>query len=61
MLSDLSETLHSKWKLRFKQVAKIWCLYLKKQKIGAMLFSEGLKDSPFTNSDRSEYGQSQSE
>jgi hypothetical protein len=31
-----------------KQVATIWSLSLKKQKIGAtMQFSEGLEDSPF--------------
>ena len=48
MLSNLSETLHSKRKLKNKEVAKIWCLYLNKQKIGAaMHFPEGLEDSPF--------------
>ena len=33
--------------LKNKQKAKIWCLFLKKQKIGAtMYFPEGLEDSP---------------
>ena len=37
-------------KIKNKQVAKIWCLYLKKQKIGAtMYFPEGLEDRTFNN------------
>ena len=49
MLSNLAETLHSsaKWK-KNKQVAKIWGLYLKKQRFGdTMQFPEGLENTPF--------------
>ena len=49
MLSNLSKTLHTQRKLKNKQVAKVWSLYLKKQKIGAtMYFPEGLENTPFT-------------
>ena len=37
-------------KILKKQVAKIWCLYLKKQKIGAtMYFPVGLEDTPLNS------------
>ena len=43
MLSNLAETLHSSAKWKNKQVAKIWGLYLKKQRFGdTMQFPEGL-------------------
>ena len=48
MLSNLAETLHSSAKLKNKQVAKIWGLYLKKQRFGDTIrFPEGLEDIPF--------------
>ena len=49
MLSNLAETLHSSAKWKSKQVAKIWGLYLKKQRFGdTMQFPEGLENTPFT-------------
>ena len=49
MLSNLAETLHSSTKWKNKQVAKIWGLYLKKQRFGdTMQFPEGLENTPFT-------------
>ena len=48
MLSNLAETLHSSAKWKNKQVAKIWGLYLKKQRFGdTMQFPEGLENTPF--------------
>ena len=48
MLSNLAETLHSSAKLENRQVAKIWSLYLKKQRFGAtIIFPEGLEDTLF--------------
>ena len=48
MLSNLAETLHRSAKLKNKQVAKIWGLYLKKQRFGdTMQFPEGLENTPF--------------
>ena len=48
MLSNLAETLHSSAKWKNRQVAKIWGLYLKKQRFGdTMQFPEGLENTPF--------------
>ena len=48
MLSNLAENLHSSAKQKSKQVAKIWGLYLKKQRFGdTMQFPEGLENTPF--------------
>ena len=48
MLSKLAETLHSSAKWKNEQVAKIWGLYLKKQRFGdTMQFPEGLENTPF--------------
>ena len=49
MLSNLAETLHSSAKSKNKQVAKIWGLWLKKQRFGAttICFPEGLEDTPW--------------
>ena len=50
MLSNLAETLHSSVKWKNKQVAKIWGLYLKKQRFGdTMQFPEDLGNTPLTN------------
>ena len=50
MLSNLAETLHSSAKWKNKQVAKIWGLYLKKQRFGdTMQFPEGLENTPFAS------------
>ena len=50
MLSNLDETLHSSVKWKNKQVAKIWGLYLKKQRFGdTMQFPEDLGNTPLTN------------
>ena len=46
MLSNLDETLHSSAKWKNKQVAKIWGLYLKKQRFSdTMQFPEGLENN----------------
>ena len=48
MLSKLAETLHSSAKWKNEQVAKIWSLYLKKQRFGDTThFPEGLENTPF--------------
>jgi hypothetical protein len=48
MLSNFTETLHSQRKSKNKQVATIWSLKLKKQRIGTtMYFREGLENTPF--------------
>ena len=50
-LFNLAQTLHSLAKFKNKQVAKIWGLYLKKQRFGdTMLFPEGLENTPFNTS-----------
>ena len=47
MLSNLAETLHSSAKSKNKQVAKIWSIYLNKQKPGPKIrFPEGLENTP---------------
>ena len=47
MLSNLSQTLHSSAKSKNKQVAKIWSIYLNKQKSGPKIrFPEGLENTP---------------
>ena len=59
MLSNLSETLHSSAKCKpwqnekNKQVAKIWGLWLKKQRFGDKLwFPEGLGNTPLKTIDQ---------
>ena len=48
MLSNLAETLHSSAKLKNKQVAKIWGIWLKKQRFGATIcFPEFLENTHF--------------
>ena len=50
------KNLHSSRKLKNKQVAKIWSLYLKKQKFGTTVhFPDGLEDSPFRHTGRLAY------
>ena len=50
MLSNLAETLHSSAKFKNKQVAKIWGIWLKKQRFGAtIMFPEGLEDTPLSS------------
>ena len=50
ILSNLAETLHSSAKWKNKQVAKIWGLFLKKQRFGdTMQFPEGLENTPFSS------------
>ena len=57
MFSNLSETLYSSAKSKNKQAAKIWGLYLKKQRFcDTMQFPEGLENTPFNfecNTERS--------
>ena len=46
--SKLGKVGSYRWNSKVAKVAKIWCLYFNKQKIGAtMHFPEGLEDSPF--------------
>ena len=54
MLSNLAETLYSSAKLKNKQLAKIWDLWLKKQRFGATIcFPEGFENTPFNHDPQS--------
>ena len=47
---NVPETLHRSAKFKNKQIAKIWGLYLEKQKsVPKMWLPEGLENTPFTS------------
>ena len=54
MLSNPAENLQSSAKWKSKQAAKIWGLYLKKQRFSdTMQFPEGLENTPFNFANKS--------